>query len=272
MKYFKYLSIASCIFAMVAIFSCKKQEAKIENLVKTTGTAVFPNFAEILLNKADYINRILSKDGYISISLFNPIGVKSGNPLIYATFTDSTDRISYGMLSVNSYNLPYDKDVKAYDSFLDYKSSDYLKSLFGTFVTFKLKAKNGADDEALHEIYVPKSINVSAPFGSSINRNSTFVWDADGTNTPGVIIAVTFDPQISGNSQFKNVKTIERVIIAKDNGRYTFESQDLDGIPSGSTIAIALVRGNLAEIKGLKTGNNYLIYAKSTTGGTYVLN
>lgn len=271
MKYIKFSLIALCFFTVIFISSCKKESIPLD-VVKTTGVATFPNLAEILLNRVEYVKRLMSKDGYIQFSLYNPIGVKAGTPRVYATFVDSVDRISYGTLSVGSYNLNYDRDVKAYDNFFDYKSNDYLQSLFGTFVTFRLKGKNSVEDEALQELYIPKGLHVSSPLPSTISKNATFIWNADNTNTLGVAILVAFDPQIPGNQQFANLKSFERTILAKDNGSYTFDSQDLDGIPPGCNIAITLARGNLVEIKGLKTGNNYLIFSNSTTGGIYKIN
>ena len=275
MKYIKFFLFSLSFFAVTFLSSCKK-EAISSGLVKTTGVATFPNLAEILLNKAEYVKRLSSKDGYIQFSLYNPIGVKAGTPRVYATFTDSVDRISYGTLSVGSYNLSYDRDIKAYDNFFDYKNNDYLQTLFGTYVTFRLKGKNGIDDEAVEELYIPKSLNVSSPLpsanGSVINKNATFVWDADNTNTLGVAILIAFNPQSPENKQFSTLQSFERVILAKDKGSYTFDSQDLANIPSGCSLIITLARGNLAEIKGLKTGNNYLIYSTSTTVGTYKMN
>jgi hypothetical protein len=257
---FKFLSL---VLAVALLASCRKKE-DIEE------PATFPNLAEILLNQGDYIQRLLSKDGYIKLSIFKPIGAISGSTNIYATFKDSIGRKSYGELSVGTYVLQYDPDVKAYDNSLDHSSRTYLSTLFGTKVDFLLKDKNGLGNEVAHKIYVPKALDVSAPLEFAIAKNTTFKWNADNTNILGVLIAVDFSPQAPGNERFTNVKAVTKTIQAVDNGSYTLDPNDFRDIPAGAKVDIALARGNLAEIKGLKTGNNYVLYTQSIAAKTYL--
>jgi hypothetical protein len=262
MKQVQFLKLFLLAFVLSSIFACKKKE---EDAI---GTPVYPDIAEIIADPGGTAKRLMSKAGYIHLSVYTPIGLDGGYPNIYATF-DKQDY--FGALSVGSYELSYDPAVKAYDNSLDHSSATYLRTLFGTQVPIQLKDKNGTKDEMIHKIYVPKQLKVTTSFTSDISTNAKFAWNADVTNTLGVFILITFEPSDPHNKAFSNVPAVAKQIRATDNGSYSLTAQDLAGIPKGASIRITLARGNFAETKGLTTSDDYLVYVNSIATGAYVV-
>jgi hypothetical protein len=265
MKNIQNFKVILLAFMVFSIFSCKKEKLP-ENPIAST-----VNIAEILLDRAAFEKRMLSKDGYIRLSVSTVMGSSRGTPTIYATFKDqSGDKKSYGKLFVGTYELDYDKSVDAYDNSLDFSNGDYLKTLFGSNVTFQLKAATGTADEVNEKLYIPKKLDVVSPLTYSVGKNATFVWNADNSNSLGVGIAVSFDPKALGNEKFTNLKALTKVTQATDNGSYTFDPNDLSAFPTGAKLEFTITRGNFSELKG-KVGGNYLLYTASTTTGFYEL-
>ena len=267
MKNIQNFKITLLFLALMFFVSCKKDILGIETPVSST-----VNIADILFNRGEFEKRLLSKKGYIKLSSSTLFGsTRGGDPNIYATFTDSSgNNLSHGKLFVGTYGLDYDKTVEAYDNSLDYSSGTYLKTLFGGNVIFQLASKSGTGDEVLEKIYIPKKLEVTSPLTYAIDKNATIVWNTDKSNSLGIGIVVTFNPQSFGNEKFAHLKPVVRATQTPDDGSYTFDSNDLADFPVGAKIDFTLTRGNLSEIKG-KTGNNYLLYATSITKGTYEL-
>lgn len=107
------------------------------------------------------------------------------------------------------------------------------------------------------ELYIPKPLNpgfnnVGLSFGGreAVKRNSSFqlTWDADVNNTKGFILTIENGYKIdtAGTTDITSqIKYACNTILMEDDGIYTFQPADFDGIPDGHELLFTITRGNV---------------------------
>lgn len=102
------------------------------------------------------------------------------------------------------------------------------------------------------------------------NRNSSSLsWNADTTNTYGVLILVEYIPDLNPTLRSQYSDRVTEFIHIEDTGSYTFSSNDVNEIPNNSNVYLRVFRGNYKVLK--YNDENYLFSAISQIKGTAYL-
>ena len=138
------------------------------------------------------------------------------------------------------------------------------------------------DESALYAgaIYNPKYLQVSSPVytpGQKIfisNADNSIDWIPDTDNELGLAVVIKYRPT-HGQNQALAVQgydeRLTKIRVVPDNGQFTYEAQDFQGIPVGAYVDVFLIRANFEVIQGSLNGGNCLfsVSSKVVFGATY---
>lgn len=139
------------------------------------------------------------------------------------------------------------------------EQSAKFNSMLGKRVEFEIEGSASSGySHKVTELYIPKPLNpklknegLNIGSRAAVKRNSTLElqWDADVNNPKCVVLTIESQHKIDTAGipdMTSQIKYAYSVILMEDDGSYTFQPSDYDGIPDGHELLITLTRGNVA--------------------------
>ncbi len=138
------------------------------------------------------------------------------------------------------------------------EQSAKFNGMLGKTVEFEIEGSTSSGySRKITKLYIPKPLNPKFENGelnvgsrAAIKRNSKFQlqWDADVNNPKGVVLTIENQHKIDTAEipdMTSQIKYAYNVILMEDDGSYTFQPSDFDGIPDEQELLITLTRGNV---------------------------
>lgn len=237
------------ILAATMATSCKKDITVVANA----------SVQDMLLEK---INRIKDTKGGVNI-ISNETFSRSTKKMVASYQIDgSFESNPFDNVEVDNILLTPLQGVQP-----DIVSSQYIPSkvysqeqnsgLFGRKVSVKYhKRGTSADLRTDISIETPPQLNLNIPglgTSSSTFRSVPLTW-TPGNSADNVYIIIVFLPESVSNADYSTYARVTRFISVPDNGSYTIQNSQFDGIPQGAQLAIGVARGNTALAVGMATG------------------
>jgi hypothetical protein len=152
------------------------------------------------------------------------------------------------------------------DAIFKNNNTNQLRNMYGKNTSFSFKKNNAVFNS---DLYIPKLIKLYASYDIStyvvpISAGTTITWNKDDQNSKGIVIILDYNPK-SNNANISQSypKAQTKLIGVEDTGSYTFTTNDLKDLPSGSSIILSIGRANFAL---LQQGNkSYAFYGLTTT-------
>jgi hypothetical protein len=213
---FKFLSL--CLLNL-SILSCK-QQMTIENLKNVSSNpAALSKLAEFSETEADITvsmveSRLGPSDEY-------------GKRTYQAIFTKGVPQ-ELQNIAINGVNLDLSIKNKKIVSFSEGENTQTRFASLGQEVGFNfVTTANAKTNEQKEGFYLPKSIRLlQHPFGYvPVKKGFTLTWEADGQNTIGVVIKITYESE--ENAQY--YKHNPTYLLVADNGNYHLSEKDFVG-------------------------------------------
>lgn len=176
-------------------------------------------------------------------------------------YVNNVKYIPVGSLNIGGYNIPMNEK-----NIYEWKPNESIvSSLFGNEISFSVDGNSSHNFPKTElSMYVPKRLNVTYNNPTNdflkISRNENFRidWDADNLNSNGVLMIIRAESLLRNgypNPDSSLINVPQNIVLAIDDGSYTFQPSDFAGIPPGVSMKIFILRGNISisNVNGCKT-------------------
>ncbi len=257
----KYLIIVTSLFLAISFSSCKNSDhvsapndGRASNQMNDAASAFISFF------NADFQNSI-------TLEKYSVQGVSPNDKakLIGAFYDEQKKTLpNQGRINVNG------TDYYQHPQMGIIYSGPSTVPCFGQ--TNVIKYYNSADSLIFTQtLNVPEEVVISSNW-SEFNAQSTITFNADPTNSKGLICVFKFSSNNPYNKDFSTHPDVTNMAhIENDNGSFAITTSLIEKIPDGAIVEILIVRGNYAPINLSNNSFGIIAFSNCTTDARLAL-
>ena len=256
------------LLSFLFLHACNKEEPVISDLQK-----ILAQQRDGLPSPIQILNLLEQPtDGYVWLKSFT--GPANDRPITeLGGFISGTWDLNYTGSSLNfglmTTTMAASGSGKNFSNVIDFNYQ--FENIYGTSQNVQIGLQANPSQFVLNSnFYIPKHLSLTN-YIFQLNQKpnwhsgSPISWVADGNNSHGIGIAVVYDPEKLENKVFQPTHPNRTVnpIHTLDDGQYTFDNADFQGIPAGADVDIYIGRGNYQIAQLGSNGKKVGVYSYS---------